>query len=63
MDGAVVTKDDHTHVVGLQVEGHSLDTRVKADELSGLDALEAIDTGDTVSDGEDATEMDDWGLV
>ena len=63
VDGAVVTKDNHSHVVGLQVEGHALDTRVKANELSGLDALEAIDAGDTVSNGEDASEMDDWWLV
>lgn len=63
MDGAVVTKDDHSDVVGLQVEGHSLDTRVEADELAGLDALEAIDAGDTVSDREDASKVDHRRLV
>ena len=63
MDGTVITEDNHSDVVSLQVEGHSLDARVEADELSGLDTLEAIDTGNTVSHGQDASEMDDRGLV
>ena len=53
-DELVVTEDDNTDVVGLQVEGHALKAGAEFHHLLGLDVLEAIDTSDTVSDGEHA---------
>merc|ERR1719412_1741247 len=54
LDELVVTEHDHTDVVGLQVESHALQSGAELHHLLGLDVLEAIDTGDTVSDGEHA---------
>merc|ERR1719239_385918 len=42
LDELVITKDENTNVVRLQVEGHALQTR---------------DTGNTVSDGKDAASL------
>merc|ERR1711953_578117 len=53
LDELVVTEDDDTNIVGLQVESHPLQSGAEFNHLLGLDVLEAIDTGDTVSDGED----------
>ena len=54
LDELVVTEDDNTNVVGLQVEGHAFQSRAKFHHFLCLDILEAIDTGDTVSNGQDA---------
>merc|ERR1712141_69144 len=53
LDELVITEDDNTNVVRLQVEGHPLQSGAELHHLLGLDVLEAIDTGDTVSNGED----------
>merc|ERR1711881_709716 len=53
LDLSIVTKDDNTDVVRLQVERHTLDAAVKLYHLLGLDVLEAMDSSDTISDGED----------
>jgi hypothetical protein len=92
VNGTVIAEDDNTNVIGLQVEGHALDSGVEADQLAGLGntgagevsamlgqyrghdrghapaepylhALETIDAGDTVTDGQHATQVDDGGLV
>merc|ERR1719228_246326 len=54
LDELVVTEDHNTNIVGLQVEGHSLQSGAELHHLLGLDVLEAIDTGNTVTNGEDA---------
>merc|ERR1712079_171445 len=54
LDELVVTEHDNTDVVGLQVESHALQSGAEFHHLLGLDVLEAIDTSDTVSDGEHA---------
>ncbi len=51
LDQPVVTKDGDTDVVGLEVERHAAHARREFNHLLGLDVLEAVDTGDTVSDG------------
>merc|ERR1711963_470787 len=57
LDELVVTEDDNTNVVGLQVEGHALEARAELHHLLGLDVLETIDTGNTVSNGKDTASL------
>merc|ERR1719184_774986 len=52
LDELVITKDDNTNVVGLQVESHALQTGAKFHHLLGLDVLETVDSSNTVSDAE-----------
>jgi len=55
LDITIVTKDDNTDVVGLQVQSHTLDTAVELDHLLGLDVLETVHTGNTITDGQHLT--------
>jgi len=55
LNQSVVTEDGNTDVVGLQVQGHSTDTRGELNHFLGLNVLKTVDTGDTVSNGQDAT--------
>ena len=54
---SVVSEHHNTNVVGLQVEGHTLDTGVELDHLTGLHLGETEDTGDTITDGDDSSEL------
>ena len=53
----IVAKDDNTDVVRLQVEGHTLDSRLEFHHLTGLHLGEAEDSGDTITDGDDGSEL------
>ena len=53
----IVTQDDNTNVVSLQVESHTLDSRLELNHLTGLDLGETEDSGDTISDGDDGSEF------
>ena len=53
----VVTQDDNTNVVRLQVEGHTLDTGVEFNHLTCLDLGKTEHTSDTIADGNDGTEF------
>merc|ERR1719430_2311447 len=53
LDELVVTEDHNTNIVGLQVKSHPLQSGAELHHLLGLDVLEAIDTGDTVTNGQD----------
>merc|ERR1719209_522995 len=57
LDELVVTEDDNTNVVRLQVEGHALQARAEFHHLLSLDVLQTIDTGNTVSNGEDTASL------
>merc|ERR1719384_529714 len=57
LDELVVTEDDNTNVVRLQVEGHALQARAELHHLLSLDVLQTIDTGNTVSNGEDTASL------
>merc|ERR1719384_119770 len=57
LDELVVTEDDDTNVVRLQVKGHALQARAEFHHLLSLDVLQTIDTGNTVSDGEDTASL------
>ena len=52
LDELVITEHDNTNIVRLQVKGHALESRAELNHLLGLDVLESINTGDTVSNGE-----------
>ena len=57
LDFSIVTQDDDTDVISLQVKGHSLDTGVELNHLSGLDLGETEDTGNTISNGDNSSEF------
>ena len=49
-DTPVITEDHDTYIVFFEVQGHALDTPRKFDHLPGLDLIQPINTGDTVTD-------------
>jgi len=55
LDESIVTEDDNTNVVSLQVQGHTLDTGGELNHLLGLDVSETMDSGNTVTNGQDLT--------
>merc|ERR1740139_391207 len=57
LDFSIVTQNDDTNVVGLQVESHALDSRLELDHLTGLDLGETEDSSDTITDGNDGSEF------
>ena len=46
---AVVTEDHDADIVAFQVQGHALDAAVELDHFAGLNAVQTVDTGDTVA--------------
>ena len=53
----VITQDDNTDVVRLQVEGHSANATVELDHLSSLDLCQTEYTGNTITNGDDSTKL------
>ena len=53
----IVTQDDDTDVVSLEVKSHALNSRLELHHLTGLDLGETEDTGNTITDGDDGTEL------
>ena len=53
----VVSENHNTNVVSLQVEGHTLDAGVELHHLTGLNFGETEHTGNTVTDGDDSSEL------
>lgn len=62
LDELVVTEDHNTNVVGLQVEGHALQSGGEFHHLIGLDVVQAIDTSDTVTNAQHAASFLKIGL-
>mmetsp|Transcript_14605 Transcript_14605/g.28280 ORF Transcript_14605/g.28280 Transcript_14605/m.28280 type:complete len:558 (-) Transcript_14605:55-1728(-) len=57
-DETIVTEDHNTNVVVLKVESHTLNASVhELNHLTGLDLVEAEDTGDTVTNGDDVANL------
>ena len=54
---SIVTKHDNTDIVGFEVEGHTLDTGVELNHLTGLNLGETEDSGNTVTNGNNGTEF------
>ncbi len=59
----VISEDDHTDVVSFEVESHTPDAGSELHHLSGLDAVEADHSGDTVTDADDRAELLDVVLT
>ena len=53
----IVAENDNTDVVSLQVESHTLGARLELHHLTSLDLGETEDSGDTITDGDDRTEL------
>ena len=53
----VVSEDDYTNIVGLQVESHTFDSTAEFHHFSGLDFHESEDSGNTISDRDDSSEF------
>mmetsp|Transcript_14062 Transcript_14062/g.32734 ORF Transcript_14062/g.32734 Transcript_14062/m.32734 type:complete len:449 (-) Transcript_14062:207-1553(-) len=51
----IITEDDNTDVVRFQVQSHPAETAGEHNHLSSLNVGETVDTGDTISDGDDGT--------
>jgi len=57
LDQTIVTENDNTDVIGLQVKSHTLKTAGEFNHLFGLAVLQTIDTGNTVTNGENTTSL------
>ena len=53
----IVTEDDDTDIIGFQVECHAPDPRPELDHLAGLDLVEPDHPSNTVTDGNDRSEL------
>jgi hypothetical protein len=63
VDGIILSKNHHTHVVMLQVERHALYTAVKAHQFTSLYAAQAVHPSNTITHAEHPTQMNDGWLV
>jgi len=63
LDQSIGTEQHNTDLAGLQVQGHTLDTRRELNQLTGLDVVQTEDTGNTVTDGQDSTGLVQVGLL
>ena len=57
LDLSIVTKDDDSDVVRLEVQGHTLDTRGELNHLTGLNLHQTEHTGNTITNRDDSTEL------
>ena len=71
LDDTIVTEDDNTDVVVLQVQSHTAQAAVELHHLTRLHLLQPVHTGNAITDGQDfadllqldlATEIHDFGL-
>mmetsp|Transcript_26419 Transcript_26419/g.56773 ORF Transcript_26419/g.56773 Transcript_26419/m.56773 type:complete len:563 (+) Transcript_26419:264-1952(+) len=54
-DVTIVAENHNSNIVLLQVECHAAETAGKDNHLSGLDVGKTVDTGDTISNGDDGS--------
>ncbi len=55
----IISEDDDSDIVSLEVEGHTSDTWSELDHFSCLDFVESDNTSDTVSDADNSSELFD----
>lgn len=55
----VVSENNNTHIISFEVKSHTLDSGGELNHLSGLDLVETEDSGDTISDRDDISELDE----
>jgi hypothetical protein len=53
----IISEDDDTNIVGLQVKGHASNPWSELDHLSCLNLVQSYDSGNTVTDTNDCTEL------
>jgi len=63
LDETVRTEKHNTDLAGFQVHAHALDTGGELDKLLSLDVVHAVDTGNTVTDGENTTSLGEGVLL
>src|SRR5690606_20554348 len=63
LDAAVVAENNDTDVIGFEVQGHALHAARKLDHFAGLDVVETVDAGNTVTDGQHLTDLGDLRLL
>src|SRR5207245_1088116 len=63
LDVAVSAEDHDTDVVGLEVQRHAARTVLELDHFTGLDVIQTIDAGDTVTDGQHLSDFGDFSLL
>uniref|UniRef100_A0A0N4Z8Y7 NAD-specific glutamate dehydrogenase n=1 Tax=Parastrongyloides trichosuri TaxID=131310 RepID=A0A0N4Z8Y7_PARTI len=63
LDVTVGTENNHTDIVGFEVKRHAANTTREFDHLAGLDFVEAIDTGNTVTDGQHLADFGNLGFL
>ena len=63
LDLAVGAEDHDADIVAFEIERHAFDAAFELDHLAGLDVVEAIDTGDTVADGEYLADFGNFGFL
>merc|ERR1719482_525784 len=56
-DSAVIAEDHDPDVVGLEVERHALEARRELNHLTCFHRFQTVDTGDTISDREDTSDL------
>ena len=57
LDFSIITKDNDSDIVSLQVKGHTLDTRGELNHLSGLNLHETKHTSNTITNGNNSAEF------
>ena len=62
-DLTIGTEKHNTDLASFQVHAHALDTGSELDQLFGLDIAHAIDTRNTVTDGQNATGLGQASLL
>lgn len=60
LDVAVGAEDNDTDVIGFEVQRHAANSAREFDHLACLDIVEAVDAGNTVTDGEHLTDFGDF---
>lgn len=63
LDKTIRTEKHDTDLAGFQVHAHSLDTGGEFDEFLSLDIAHAMDTGDTITNGQNTTSFGKTGLL
>ena len=57
LDLSIVTQDDDTNIISLEVKSHTLDARAELNHFTSLYLHETEDTSNTITNGDDSTEF------